>query len=497
MNELVLTFQTRLKLNKDGDEILQECASLLTTVEHCLYAEVAKGKTSVSCKNEFLKQFDITARQFNACRVNLEGKIAACQAGQESAIISLRQQIKKLEQKIKLLEKKSSKRFILHQKKRRKFNLQKRLEAFEDDKKHKRVRLCFGGKKLFNAQFHLEKNGFKSHAEWKEAWKAKRKSEFFLLGSKDETSGNQSCTATLQSDGKLSLRLRLPKQLEAIHGKYLLLKNLSFTHGHNEILLALSQKQAISYRFKKDHKSWRVFVSTTIPKEKPVSLEGNGAIGLDLNADHIAYVETDRFGNPIEKKKFSWSSYGKTKEQLKALTGNICKEIISLAQQAKKPIVVEKLDFQKKKILLSESNNKKYARMLSSFSYSLFFTFLNVRAFKNGITIHQVNPAFTSIIGCVNYAARYDLSIHLAAALCIARRYLNLSEAPCSSERKIPDGKGSHVAFVLPARNRTKHVWHFWGQVKRKLSTVYAAHKRARNRSKSPLSPAFETVNSS
>jgi IS605 OrfB family transposase len=493
MNELVLTFQTRLKLDKEG--ILQEYAYLLSGVEHHLYAEVAKGKTSASCKNEFLKQFQITARQFNACRVNLDGKIAACRAGQESAIVNLNEQIKELDRKIKLLEKKSSKRFVLHHKKRRRFNLKKRLEAIEDERAQKKERLCFGGKKLFNAQFHLDKNGFKSHAEWKEAWEAKRKSEFFLLGSKDETSGNQSCVATLQADGKISLRLRLPKKLEAAHGKYLYLNDLFFSHGHNEILLALQQKQAISYRFKKDPKSWRVFVSTAIKKEKPLSLENNGVIGLDLNADHIAYVETDRFGNPIEKKRFSWVSYGKTKEQLKALTGDICKEIVCLAKQSKKPIVIEKLDFQKKKTLLGD--NKKFARLLSSFSYGLFFTFLTTSAFKNGVAIHQINPAFTSIIGRVNYATRYGLSVHLAAALCIARRYLNFSETPCSPERKIPDGKGNHVAFVLPARNRTKHVWHFWGQVKRKLSTVHAAHKQARHRSKSPPSSAFETANSS
>jgi hypothetical protein len=109
----------------------------------------------------------------------------------------------------------------------------------------------------------------------------------------------------------------------------------------------------------------------------------------------------------------------------------------------------------------------------------MFFAFLTSCAFKNGIKVHQVNPAYTSIIGRVNYATRYGLSTHLAAALCIARRHQKFSEAPCSPTAKIPDGKGSHVAFVLPVRNRTKHVWHFWGQVKKKISTVLAAHFRA------------------
>jgi len=134
---------------------------------------------------------------------------------------------------------------------------------------------------------------------------------------------------------------------------------------------------------------------------------------------------------------------------------------------------------------------------LSHFAYGLFFRFLHARAFKEGIAIHRINPAFTSIIGRINYAKRYGLSIHLAAALCIARRYQKFSEAPCSFHGKVPDGKGNHVAFVLPVRNRTKHVWHFWGKVKKKLKTVLAAHFQAINRSLSPLSPTLATANSS
>ncbi len=142
---------------------------------------------------------------------------------------------------------------------------------------------------------------------------------------------------------------------------------------------------------------------------------------------------------------------------------------IERAKETKKPIVIEDLDFPKKKLSLKEKGNKKFSRLLSSFAYGLFFVFLKARAYKHGVTVHQVNPAFTSIIGRVNYAKRYGLSVHLAAALCIARRYQQFSEAPCSPEGKIPDGKGGHVAFVLPVRNRTKHVWHFWGKVKKKL----------------------------
>jgi IS605 OrfB family transposase len=318
------------------------------------------------------------------------------------------------------------------------------------------------------------------------------------LGSKDETSGNQTCSATLQSDGKLSLRLRLPNAIDE-HGKYLLIPNVSFAYGHQAILSALNnpEGQAISYRFKKDAKSWKVFASTVLPKAASICQEGLGAIGIDLNTDHLACVETDRFGNPLETKIFPWISYGKSKGQLKALTGDLCKEIVNWAKRTRKPIVVENLNFGQKKLSLKNAGNKKFSRLLSSFAYGALFTFLQARAFKEGVKVHLINPAYTSTIGRINFAKRYGLSIHLAAALCIARRYQKFSEAPCSPTREIPDGKGGHIAFVLPVRNRTKHVWHFWGQVTKKLKTVLAAHFQAINRSLGSPTLTPVTANSS
>lgn len=492
---MILTYQTRLVLNDEQSEVLDKYATTLSTVERSLYAEIAKGHSAVSCKNLFLKEFNITSRQFNACRVNVDGKIEACKTSQERSLTSLKQQIEALDRTIKQLERKPSKLFVIHQKKRRKNNLCHRLHSIKNDLKHNRVKLCFGGKKLFNAQFFLDKNNFSSHSEWKKAWENKRNSEFFVLGSKDETAGNQTCTAQLQSNGKLCLRLRLPKDLEKKYGKYINIQDVTFTYGQEAILAALShpEGQAISYRFKKDEKSWRVFASTALKKTEDNSFEGSGVIGIDLNVDHIACVETDRFGNPVKKKIFAWSSYGKSKGQLRALTGDVCMEMIKYAKEVKKPIVIEKLDFQKKKISLKEGS-KKFARLLSSFSYGTFFTFLLSRAFKHGIKVHQINPAFTSVIGQVNYAKRYGLSTHLAAALCIARRYQQFSESPCSPKGNIPNGKGCHVAFILPERNRMKHVWHFWGQVRKKIKMVLAARFQAViNRSLSPLNPTFVT----
>jgi hypothetical protein len=87
--------------------------------------------------------------------------------------------------------------------------------------------------------------------------------------------------------------------------------------------------------------------------------------------------------------------------------------------------------------------------------------------------------SFTSLIGRVKFAKRYGMTLHMAAALCIGRRFLGVSERMPQGQRDIPDGKGGHVTLDLPVRNRSRHVWHQWGQLNRKLSAALTAHFRA------------------
>ncbi|EGQ62764.1 transposon transposase, partial [Acidithiobacillus sp. GGI-221] len=54
---------------------------------------------------------------------------------------------------------------------------------------------------MFHAQHHLQENGYKDHAEWLTDWKFARSSQFFVLGSRDETAGCQGCVARVQEDG--------------------------------------------------------------------------------------------------------------------------------------------------------------------------------------------------------------------------------------------------------------------------------------------------------
>ena len=162
-----------------------------------------------------------------------------------------------------------------------------------------------------------------------------------------------------------------------------------------------------------------------------------------------------------------------------AIIGDACAKIVDMAIESKKPIIIEKLEFQKKKASLKEQN-KKYARIMSSFAYRKIIEMICSRAWRLKIQTHEVNPAYTSLIGRLKFAKRYGLSIHQAAALAIGRRFMNFSEKP-PHQCIIPDAKGSMRAFFLPARNRKKHLWSFLGHVSGVLKTVNAPHFRATN----------------
>lgn len=492
-----LTYQTRIDNRDKQDETLSKMTDLLSHVERSLFKELQKkDRLSLNeLKILFLKKYQITARQFNALRIKLEGKVLSFKMLQSENIQNLESKIRKLKKHLKRLKDK----FKLHQKKRRLHILETKLEKLKTDKEENKVRLCFGSKKLFQKQFHLEGNGFKSHEEWKKEWDQARNNSFFLVGSKDETTGNQSCQL-VKNEETFTLFVRLPNSFSE---KILKIENISFNYGKEQIIVALMENEerkklkalkkpykhlgkAINYLFKKDEKGFRIFI--TIEQDVPCikTNRKNGAIGLDINANQIALAEIDHFGNLVKKKVLACASYGKNRNQTKAIIQKVAKEIVDLALLAQKPLVLEKLDFTKKKHSLREKNNL-FSRILSSFAYRQIIQSIKTKALKEGVDLIFINPAFTSIIGRLKFMFRYGLSTHVSAALTIARRQNHYSEK-LPRYLEIKDNKSSKSAFLLPERNRKKHVWSDYKKLYQKLKqTVDVLHVSTIIRSSRPL----------
>ena len=358
---------------------------------------------------------------------------------------------------------------------------------------------------LVGQEHQLAGNGYASREEWLADWREARSGEFFVLGSRDETAGCQLCVASIAGDGTLTLRLRMPDCLAGRHGKYLTIEGVRFAYGHEHLLAAFDSNtefvryrsehgekaaratglgQAISYRFKRDGKGWRVFATTKVTDVPVVTEKGRGAIGVDLNADHLAVAETDASGNPVNSFSVPLVTYGKSRHQAEAVIGDAVASVVAYACEVGKAIVIERLDFRQKKAVL-EGESRKYSRMLSIFSYGKIKACFLSRGYREGVEIHQVNPAFSSVIGRVKFMERYGLSVHQAAALVLARRLLGCSER-IPRQRVCSVGNGVQVAFTVPARKQVKHVWTYWGAVAGQLRPALAAQHRLGKRVRGP-----------
>ncbi len=224
--QTLLVDMSYLDTKKSLYHVLDDIGDSYGHIKRSLFKDsVRSGNKPISFKNEYLVRYGITARQFNAIRYDLDGNIS-------SAVEVLKLRIEKLERKIKSARKwiktrensiidirkdtelseyekttsVKSLRFAVHNKKRKLHSSVQKLEKLKYDLDKGRIRICFGTKKLFDKQFNLSENGYKSHDNWLSDWKAARSSSSFCLGSKDETAGNQTCT--LGIDG--SLRIRVP-----------------------------------------------------------------------------------------------------------------------------------------------------------------------------------------------------------------------------------------------------------------------------------------------
>jgi IS605 OrfB family transposase len=506
------TFHTLLEnVSSLDDVLLQDCAAIFSKVERSIFASYQADRKDI--KSSFLTKFGVTARHFNGCKAEVQGLIASNLSNLQNHVSELKIQIKTLEGTIAKIEaREKPNAFKLHHKKRRLANKKQKLVQLEADKKAGKVRVAFGSKKLFQAQYNLKENGYASKTDWDQDWFQARNKQFFLLGSKDESWGNQSCQLIEKEDQKFDLFLRLPDALvDAKQPKILHLKDIRFPYGYEAISAAVASNlersetkdkalkkelgQALSFRFYKEAVGrWKLFVMTDLQEPEWISKKNLGRLGIDINEDHLAVTEMDRFGNPIKAQSFPLVTYGKSSGQARALIGDVAKEIIEWAKAVHKPIVLEKLDFKDKKAQLEKASPKR-ARQLSSFAYSAIRRIISSRAYREGIEVDYVNPAFTSFIGRAKFQILYGLTSHQAAALVIGRRSMRLSEKPLTSPSvTLTEGTKIHGTLTLPVRKMSKHVWSWWGRLSRQFQSAVVPQHRAQSLLRSPSRMKLQSI---
>jgi IS605 OrfB family transposase len=526
------------------DALLGEIAELEARCAHSYFVERhVKGRSWNELKSELSRRFGLTHRQFSSVASWVDGLAKGVREGMKERRDDLKRRINsaqtaitRWEQRLKASADKDQRhrerranvkaaalagrhvralpkslrgfspgdeaalrsdlKSRLHHKKRYIADQERRLTQLEADIGAGRIHLCFGGRRRFRAQNNLAGNDFVDQSEWLEEWRHSRASNVFCIGSRDETSGNQ--TASWLGAGRL--RLRIPPALEARYGRHVVLLVKEFRRagvaeqvdciaahgaerGADGQLVAAAQP--LSWRLRrrdtKGGTTWVAQVSYEPPKVSCLSDDRIGAWGLDFNPAVVAMLRIDRFGNPVRRASYELDLQGKTEPQIAAILGDAAAWAVELARKDGVPLCAETLDFREKRSQLRERGNR-YARMLSQFAYKQFHQLTDARAAAHGVAVRRVNPAFTSIIGAAKFASGYALSRHHAAACVIARRALGLSERLARRETS-PSEAGtetvaSRTAFPLPVRTRGKHVWTDWRRYSKELGQT-RAHARA------------------
>ncbi|MBC7597880.1 MAG: transposase [Polaromonas sp.] len=511
-----LSFQTRLTLAPVVDQCFDAFGALFGSVERTLYADIARGRKAHDLKSFYCAEYGLSARQFNGLRIQLEGKISSTvellklrKTELKRHIDATKRFLKKLATSLETQSKAAKKArpspaMIKQCVKWRDqvFNKTRRLESLQQKFDQVMVRLkagvpgiCFGSRKLFRQQFHLEKTDFGTgeagHQNWRRAWRDARSHQFFLVGSGDETSGNQSCearvvhappTTGVAPPATLTLQVKVPPALvRKGYPPFLTIEDVTFAYGHDQVLDALKNGTALSYRFHRDHHGadgWRVFVSTDVVDAPVRSMRRDfGILGIDFNADHLAWAITDRFGNTVQAGRVDLPLDGKSTGQRTAILSDAIDEVIVLARDHGVGISIEDLDFTKKKQELRTMGVER-ARMLSGLAYSAFRRLITAKASRTGVALHVVDPAWTSVAGAVKYATRQGRTVHQAAAGVIARRAQGYSEKrPRSGAHRVPL-LGGTAELSLPDRNRDESPRAAWGAIRKCLTLQVRARKR-------------------
>ena len=308
--------------------------------------------------------------------------------------------------------------------------------------------ICFGSKKLFRQQYHLEENGLPDHKAWRDRFFAKRDSYAEFLGCAEEPCGNQNCQLTYNNaTGTYNLRIRkeyclggAEKVKPGDSSSWITIKGLRFRYREQELRDVVTAhkdsgriKEPVTIRILRRDNKWyvQVMISTVIRESRQWSTDSHfGVLSADFNEGFVEITELDRYGNLRDAWHYDLPGHKNTKEALNDMR-KFAAWFTDLAISRHKDIVLEDLSFKGKKaktIPTVSRSGKKYNRMIHALDYRRYVTCMENACGRKGIFLIKLNPAYTSQIGRQKYAGRMKLTVHRAAAYVIGRRAMEFHD---------------------------------------------------------------------
>lgn len=479
--QLTLTIEAKIESTEFYEQI-EAFASFYAHLEHKLFNDLAAQGTSKEVwkrlKRQYITDYQIHARLFNALYSSVKGKITLQKQQHNTNQKTWKRQIQSCQQKIKKtvrwlkqgFKRTKKKPLYLHEKQQCERNVylwQQRIERLKKKLQRPLEISCVFGSRAFYKKQWVDEKYADDHEAWKVEWKRRRSCRFEFLGSKTESSGNQLCQYKDSESGEAFLYVRLPYCFEEsylqVPVKFSSDREYRQRNYYSYFQEALEAGVALSYRFfQRENGLWYVQVFFTLPRE--VCYPQNGYIGVDVNYGLLAAVTVNRHGNFAGFQQFGFDPEVCSTEQLEAKLSGFVNQLVAQAKSQRQGISIEKLEFSNKKL---QDRGKTINRKLHLLSYGIFRELLESRCKKAGVYLKQVNPAYSSVIGRYKYQSYFGISTHVAAAFVLARKAMFLTE-------RIPSllacvlHRGEAVAWK---QVRHKHHWAQWNFLSKHLAT--------------------------
>ena len=444
----VFTVTTELKLNKEYNQLagkyISDYIELFNKIQRLTFHRIKNyhiknGKITQEDKNiiyaQLKEEFDLTTRAMDAIMSNMLGRYEAIKElkkfernSLERKIFSLEKELTKLKdertlQRINLNNNLKDFNFVKYKNlkikiywKQNRLNTKKqKLKNLEKEIETGKYKVCFGTKKL------LQKDYSK--------FIKKRDSEIYFLG----RAGEKSCNNNFQVEYNSKINqfyFRIRKEIDLDNDKFVYgqfnFNNKNYTNLLKNLLR--NKESALTYRIKvKDNKVLlQIIYNFEHNKDSCVTRNNYGVIGVDFNKGFVSVSETDKYGNLINTFNIDYQ-YSKGNQTTNDFQ-YIATKLKDYCLNTGKDLVIEKLNFTKKKDNLISKRGKKYNEMLSSLAYSKFDSIITSKCAKNRIFLHKVNPAWTSCIAKQKYCPKMKLNIHSGASYVIARRGMFLKD---------------------------------------------------------------------
>lgn len=423
---------------------IEAMAEHFSRMVHSAWVMICHGMEDGKIKASLVKRYSVKARAANAAINQAHAKMNSLAALKETQVQELEAKINAYEdlfedQKKEHKEWHKSVNWHKPQKgdcqknrcwKRKLNNMKKRLHGMKQKLanwkeviENSSFSCCFGTKKLFKAQYHLKEAGFENHEEWKAAWRKARKKSCYLLGSSDETQGNQLCQLTPESEpGSDWFRLLFRSGFKDDKTEYHIAVRIPYLKKELKDNL---ENRSVSYHFVLKDKG--LYIQPVVTIQKKETYEPRGMLGIDINDGFFSVTESDGQGNFVSSQDTTYSNSGSKTVNATVMAQKLA-DIFTKAEKLRYGVAIETINLTKKKTKIQKRWERKYNRMISNFPYLRYMDICETLSLKSGVPLYYVSPYWSSVLGDEKYSEKLKISRHQAAAYVIARRAQNYSE---------------------------------------------------------------------